>query len=390
MLGIMLCVRVRSLVLFFIVLITLNLVGCGSFLSSSGPSAGKFEHHNDIQIIELNHIVVSQLARSQKQHLFSEAFVTPLQTENVLGAGDVIEVSIWEITPALFSGVMINQPTGSSATRVTTFPEQMVSNEGTINIPFAGQIPVSGRSCQQIESEIMLRLQGKANQPQVLVRTVRNNTTNVTIAGEVTSSTRMPLTAKRERLLDALAAAGGVRQPVNKMTLQLTRGNLVLAMPLDLIIRDPKQNITLQPDDVITLLFQPLSFTALGATGKNEEVNFETQGVSLVQALARVGGLQDSRSDIQGVFVFRFESANVLGNKVQDVSFVAGSTIPVIYRVNLQDPATFFAAQNFLMKNKDILYVSNAPAADFQKFLNMVVSVVYPVVNVINTIPSRF
>ena len=62
--------------------------------------------------------------------------------------------------------------------------------------------------------------------------------------------------------------------------------------------------------------------------------------------------------------------------------------VPVIYRVNLKDPASLFIAQNFIMQNKDLLYVSNAQAADYQKFLNMVVSIVYPVVNVINAIPS--
>ena len=122
----------------------------------------------------------------------------------------------------------------------------------------------------------------------------------------------MPLTAKGERLLDALAAAGGVRQPVNKMTLQVSRSGQVQAMALDAIIRDPKQNIVLQPGDVITSFFQPLSFTVLGATGKNEEINFEAQGISIAQALARAGGLQDVRADARGVFLFRFESPDVL------------------------------------------------------------------------------
>ena len=224
----------------------------------------------------------------------------------------------------------------------------------------------------------------KANQPQVLVRVIRNNTANVTVVGEVTSSTRMPLTARGERLLDALAAAGGTRQPVNKMTLQLTRGNQVQALPLDTIIRDPKQNIVLLPGDVVTSLFQPLSFTVLGATGKNEELNFEAQGISLAQALARAGGLQDARADAQGVFIFRLESPAALELNGRIVPTTPEGKIPVIYRVNLKDPATFFVAQSFPVQNKDVMYVSNAPAAELQKFLNIVVSAIYPVINVVN------
>ena len=368
--------------------------GCGSFIPTSGPDTGEITNAadskrlKDIQIVDINDTVVSRLLLSQTQNSFSDTFNTSIRTGNVIGAGDVIEVSIWELSPALFSGVVFDSRTASSASHVTTLPEQMVNSEGTINIPFVGQIEVAGRSIQQIESEIKRSLKGKANQPQVLVRTLRNNTTNVTVVGEVASSIRMSLTARKERVLDALAAAGGVRMPVNKMTLQLTRGSQVQAMPLDVIIRDPKQNIVLQPDDVITLSYQPLSFTALGATGKNEEINFEVQGISLSQALARSGGIQDNRANADGVFIFRYESAKAVGLNGQGQLTRPDGKVPVIYRVNLKDPASLFIAQNFIMQNKDLLYVSNAQAADYQKFLNMVVSIVYPVVNVINAIPS--
>ncbi len=374
--------------------ITVALAGCAvspSWLPSSGPNYAQVQAATDtqagtgIQIVDVNDAVTRRLLANQKQSLFSEKFNAPAKAGYVIGSGDVIEVSIWEAPPAaLFGGGAMDASSGPATTRVTTLPEQMVSSDGMINIPFAGQIPANGRSLQQIEAEIVRRLKGKANQPQVLVRMIRNNTANVTVVGEVTASTRMPLTARGERLLDALAAAGGVRQPVNKMTLQVTRGDQVQALPLDTIIRDPKQNIVLQPGDVITSLFQSLSFTVLGATGKNDEMNFEAQGISLAQALARVGGLQDSRADAQGVFIFRFESPDAIDLGGKKVAMTPEGKIPVIYRVNLKDPASFFVAQSFPIENKDVLYVSNAPAAELQKFLNLVVSAIYPVASVVS------
>ena len=335
-------------------------------------------------VVEINEEVISRQTRVQNQKFFSETFTGSDQPGIVIGCGDVIEVSVWEVPPALFGESFATQRTGSPSAHMTTFPEQMVGNDGTIKIPFAGQVPVAGRTLRQVETEIRMRLKGKANQPQVLVRTVSNNTSNVTVVGEVATSVRMPLTSKKERLLDALAAAGGVTQKFNRMTVQLTRGDKVRTMPLDTIIRDPKQNIILMPDDVVTLLFQPLSFTALGATSKNEEVDFEAKGISLAQALARVGGLQDSRADASGVFIFRFEDAQVLDFSEEKQHDLSREKVPVVYRMNLKDPATFFIAQHFKVQDKDVLYVSNAPSADFQKFLNMVVSVAYPIHNVIN------
>ena len=195
----------------------------------------------------------------------------------------------------------------------------------------------------------------------------------------------MQLSARGERLLDALAAAGGVRQPVDKITLQVTRGNTVASLPMETVIRNPRENVPLRAGDVVTALFQPYSFTSLGATGKNEEINFEAQGITLAQALARSGGLQDSRSDAQGVFVFRLENASALNWPNQPIRTTVDGKVPVIYRINLKDPNSFFVSQSFMMDNKDVLYVSNAPVTEVQKVLNLVFSVVYPVVTGVQT-----
>ncbi|MES2017070.1 MAG: polysaccharide biosynthesis/export family protein [Pseudomonadota bacterium] len=368
----------------------LALGGCsayGSWQPVAGPSTRQVvaapanAANLGIQLVDVTEAVAQRVLASQRKASFAESFPPGPAAGSVIGPGDVIEISVWEAPPALLFGGATADPRGGAATtRVTTFPEQMVNTSGEVNVPFAGKIRAAGRNAAAIEADIVQRLQRKANQPQVLVRLTRNNTSNVTVVGEIVNSLRMPLTDRRERLLDALAAAGGVRQPVNKMTLQLTRGDQVQSMPLDVIIRDPRQNVLLQPGDVLTSLFQSQSFTVLGATGKNEEVNFEASGITLAQALGRVGGLQDLRADVRGVFLFRFENAAALDNGAKALRTTPDGKVPVIYRIDLSDPATFFIAQNFPLQSKDILYVSNAPAAELQKFLNIVGAVVGPAV----------
>jgi len=257
---------------------------------------------------------------------------------------------------------------------------QMVSENGSIDVPYVGNIKVTGKSPQEIGALIAKRLADKANQPQVLVTVGRNTSATVTVVGEVTNSVRMPLTASGEHLLDAIAAAGGSRQPVGKLTVQLTRGAEVHSLPLETVIRKPTENVVLRPGDVVTVLFQPLSFIVLGATGKNEEVNFEAQGISLAQALARAGGLQDTRADARGVFVFRFEDERMVetGTGAEDIDqAVQARKVPVIYRLDLTDPAAFLLAQDFPIRDKDVMYVANAPTAELQKFLNILTSSIY-------------
>ena len=98
----------------------------------------------------------------------------------------------------------------------TTFPEQPVDDDGSIYVPFAGRIPVAGKTLQAIDADIVERLAKKANQPQVMVQMRQNLSSNATVVGEVNQSTRVPLVPGNERLLDALAAAAGVRHPVEQ------------------------------------------------------------------------------------------------------------------------------------------------------------------------------
>jgi polysaccharide export outer membrane protein len=166
------------------------------------------------------------------------------------------------------------------------------------------------------------------------------------------------------------------------MTIQITRANNVYSLPLETIIRDPQQNVPLYPGDVVTALFQPYSFTALGATGKNEEVNFETQGITLAQALARSGGLIDSRSNPKGVFIFRFEPKAAIKWATEPAMTTAEGFVPTVFRLDLSDPRSFFLMQSFPIENRDVLYVSNAPITEIQKFLNVLFSVAYPILAV--------
>lgn len=362
----------------------LVVTGCAQ-LPTAGPSVKEVEEGTAgaaarqlVQVVDVDDAVARHLLSQRRQRSFADALGAEAAADGVVGAGDVLEVTIWEAPPATLFGSAADPRSGVSTARPATLPEQVVDREGTIVVPFAGNVRALGQTSAKIAADITQRLRGKANQPEVLVRMTRRASAAVTVVGEVVNSLRMPLTPSGERVLDALAAAGGVRQPVTKMMLQVTRGDAWHSMPLDQVIRDPRQNVPLKPGDVVTALFQPYSFTALGATGRNEEIAFEAQGISLAQALARAGGLVDARSNPQGVFLFRFESAGALDWPRQPAATTPEGLVPVVYRLDLRDPASFFAMQSFAINHKDVLYVSNAPAVELQKFLNLVFSIAYP------------
>lgn len=342
-----------------------------------------------VQVIPVTSSVAQALSIAPTVDSFAEDIGDAQPVGTIVGVGDALEVTIWEAPPALlFGGGTFDtrigtQPVGS---RPDVLPQLVVGPSGSITVPFAGQVPAAGRSLRDIEQTIVARLRGKAHQPQALVRLARNATANVAVLGDVVTAGRVPLTPRGERLLDALALAGGTRQPVERMTVQVTRGDRTVTMPLQAVVRNSRQNIILQRDDVVTALYQPFAFTVLGAAGKNEEVRFEGVGLSLSQALGRIGGLQDMRADPKGVFLFRLEDTQRIRGLLPAQASLPGNQTPVIYQVDLKQPQTYFAAQQFSMRDGDVLFISNSPTADFQRFVNILASSVLPAVSVTNSV----
>jgi polysaccharide biosynthesis/export protein len=374
--------------------LAVTLSGCAQ-LGASGPSSRAINRaqvaDSRIRVVDLNEPVTRSVIAAAGSETFASVFGDVAQRSGLISPGDVLDVSIWEAPPAVLFAPGRSILTGTGTPSYVTgseFPGQMVDADGTITVPFAGRIRAVGRSPNDVAREIAARLSTKAHDPQAMVRISQNQGSDVTVVGDVATSRRVPLTTRNERLLDALAGAGGVRQPVDKVLIQITRGKISAARPLGTIIRDPGENITLAPNDIITALFQPYSFQALGALGANAEVPIEGSGITLAQGIARVGGLQDQRANIKGVFIFRFENPEALPSEIRTgAPLTPEGKVPVIYRIDMSNPATFFVMQSFPMRDKDILYVSNAPAVDFQKFVGLVSQLTFSVVGIINNVP---
>jgi len=363
-----------------------------------GPSrgailkAGADQQITGMKIIPLTNVIAERLSKVTAIPGFAEVIGDAQPVGTVVGVGDSLEITIWEAPPALLfnSGAFDTRIQSAMQTsRPGTFPETVVGPSGAITIPFAGQVPAAGRTLRQIEQNITSRLRGKANQPQVIVRIARNATANVSVVGEVGAAGRFPLTPRGEKLLDVIAQAGGTKQAVDRMTIQVTRGTTTATMPLQAVVRDARQNIVLERDDIVTALYQPNSFVVLGAAGSNQEVRFEGVGLTLSQALGRVGGLQDMRADPKGVFLFRWESAERVAGLINPPVSPTDGPIPVIFQVNLKQPETLFAAQNFAMKNGDVIFISNSPASDLQRFVSLIASTVLPALSVTSTVRAQ-
>lgn len=361
------------------VLTTLSVVlsACAE-LPSSGPTAKQIisssapaDEPSQYEVIDINVEVAEILRKSVRRASGSGFSELPLSPARGIGIGDSLSVTVFESSSrGLFSAKSQSDGT-SNGTPNVVFPPQTVDRTGTITVPYAGNISVVGLSPQQVQTKIESRLSKRAIEPQAIVTIVGNESRLVTVSGDVTKGGRVPLNAGNERLLDALAVAGGPKGTAQDTYIKLTRGKSSGDMLLERLINSPQENVPLQPRDQIFVYSKPQKFVALGANLTNAEVKFESASLTLAEALGRAGGLNDERADPAGVFVFRYESVDVY-HSIGGRAATGDREIPIVYRLDLKRPGGFLAAQRFPIIDKDVVYFANSPSTELSKFFLLI------------------
>ncbi|KAB8123962.1 polysaccharide export protein [Komagataeibacter medellinensis] len=376
----------------------LLLGGCSS-LPASGPTEYQFNRaqHDPRQntvgygIVQVSPELISVLdneAPPRFSSLDADAPIVHQAHNDTVGPGDVLQVSIYEIGSALFSPSSAAMAAASASGTGTTpspstassLPPVSVDGNGTIEIPFAGQIQVTGLTTSQVAEAITDRLRQKSQAPQVVVRILSDIANSVMVYGNVRQPSRITLTPNRERILDVIALAGGenhAEQADADYVVRLTRNAHIAEMPLQVIENDPVQNIVMQPGDRIQVTLQPRSYTVFGASGQVTQTQFHTPVLTMAQAISRAGGPLDARADPNAVYLFRFENASVL-RRIGMVVDQNAKTAPVVYQLDMMNPSNYFLAQKFRMQDRDLIYIANSSSNKFYKFFGLISTIIAP------------
>jgi polysaccharide biosynthesis/export protein len=362
-----------------LLILTAALGGCG-WMSVNGPAASDILA-GQRDPVSLNYAVVKvtpKVIEVQAKNLprLTGAFKDNRRPRDVtFGIGDILGVTVFE---AASGGLFIPAEGGVRPGNFVTIPNQAVDIHGNISIPYAGSIRALGRTQVDVQNAIVAALKNRAIEPQVVVSMVEQKTSMITILGEGRSA-RIPATASPERLLDVIARAGfsaavavggaGLGTAASGSWVILERNGRRAIAPFGALIYESTNNVYAHPNDTIYLYFEPQTFLAFGAVGTQQQIPFGTWRLSLAEAISRAGGLVDIQADPASVFLYRGEARDVAEAMGIDVRPYEGPLIPVIYTINLRDPAGYFLASSFEMRNKDILYASNSFSVESTKFM---------------------
>ena len=292
------------------------------------------------------------------------------------GIGDIVTVTLFE---SAAGGLFIPLEAAARPGNFITLPPQAVDNQGNISVPYAGAIRAQGRTAAEVQAAIVDALKDRALEPQAVITLTDQRATSITVLGDGVGSIRFPASASGERILDAIARAG-LKSPGHDLWVMLERNGRRETVPFGALIYEPQNNIYVRPRDTIFIYTEPQTFLGFGATGSqaasaggnNRQFAFGAWRVSLAEGMAKAGGLADTQADPASIFLYRGETREVAQLLGIDCRPYPGPIIPVIYNLNLRDPAGFFLATKFQMRNKDVIYASNALSVDSSKFLNYV------------------
>jgi polysaccharide export outer membrane protein len=362
--------------------------GCAhdTYLSHSGPSRTALVEEAQLQaapnapgqqlqyaLIPLDGARLGFLEADEPAAAFPDEPGRQRSADGLIGVGDEISITVFESGSG---GLFLPREGGTRSGNFVTIPTQQVGKDGTIEMPYAGTLRVAATTPRAVSATIQTRLANRALEPQVVVSVVDRRAGPVSVLGEVASGTRFALDPGGARILEAIARAGGPRFPAYESMVTLQRDSRVYKALLSEIAQTPMQNVELKSNDVVYVSHEPRYFLAMGATGQGATLGtvsrrfaFEDSHIRLADAVAKAGGLLDEQADAAGVFVYRSEPRDTV--VAMGVKGQLPAMVPTVYLLNLRDPAGYFYASHFAVRDEDVIFVSNAPATDLAKFLNL-------------------
>ncbi|TYB81256.1 polysaccharide biosynthesis/export family protein [Maritimibacter fusiformis] len=340
----------------------IGLAGC-DLLPRSGPNKteifrGSVQREGDAFVVAVDDNVTRATALVPALG-FDDGFLNAgVVGSDTINPGDVLGVSIWENVE---EGIL------ATAGAPASLEEVQVDGSGFIFIPYAGRIKASGNSPETIRRIITEKLETQTPDPQVMVRRLAGDGATVSITGAVGGQGVFAIERPTRTLGAMLARAGGVAVPAEVAVVKIIRGAKTGKIWYQDLFENPAADIALRNGDRILVEEDTRAFTALGATGTQTRVKFQTQSLSALEAIAQVGGLNSTVADPTGVFVFRNEPAEIANMVLGRADLVGAQRM--IYVLDLTEPNGMFRARDFVIRDGDTVYVTEAPYVQWTKLI---------------------
>jgi polysaccharide export outer membrane protein len=344
----------------------LGLVACSGAIPRPGPTKDELFQASVLRAGDTYVVVVNDSIVRAAEYIPPLGFSSGFRSASLLQAdairpGDVLGMTIWENVD---DGLLGIGGVPAPLERV------QVSSDGFIFVPYAGRVLAAGSTPEELRNEITRLLGAQTPDPQVMVTRAAGDGATVSVSGLVGAQGVYPIERPTRTLSAMLARAGGVTVEPEIAQVTVLRDGQSGTIWFNSLYTNPANDIALRAGDRVLVEADERYFTALGATGRQARIRFESQELSAIEALAQVGGLSPVSADPTGIFLLR-EEPELIARRVTAQPSLVGSQ-KVAYIFDLTEGKGLFAARNFNVRDEDTIYVTEAPVSQFNKAVSAV------------------
>jgi polysaccharide export outer membrane protein len=267
-----------------------------------------------------------------------------------IGIGDSLYITVWD-HPELTS------PAGSQ--QQPSANGRVVRADGTLFYPYVGVIKAAGKTVEELRSEITHRLASFVRDPQVDMSVISYGAQRIVMRGAFVKTDPLPVTVTPLSLAQAIGTAQINTDQADLSGLVLSREGHDYHLDLDALTRNSQLgDIWLKPGDQIFLPYADRKEVyVVGEVLRPAAFPFKTSDMSLSQALGKAGGLNETTSKGNAVYVIR---------GVEDME----KSPATIYQLDAKSPAAFAMASQFSVRPGDVVFVGPAGVTRWNRFLS--------------------
>lgn len=269
-----------------------------------------------------------------------------------VGPGDVLSIIVYD-HPEL------TIPAG--AEREAEDTGNRVQPDGTMFYPYVGRLRVEGRTLEDVRRILTSRLSSVITDPQIEVNVAAYRSQKVYVTGAVETPGTLPITSEPMTILDAISQSGGATPEANWHGTTLVRDGQKHRISLyDLLRRgNQRDNRLLRDGDLLHVpTAENQNVVVLGQVNRPGAIPLGNERINLTDALARAGGVNESRAEPSGIFVVRGHAPE-------------SEKLATVYQLDISDATRLMLGTRFPLQAQDVVYVTSAPLARWNNVISL-------------------